>query len=425
MAALVAFAASRLQHSAWFQARHGDRTNVQTQHREAGDNPRLVARLTRMQSYMASRHPDLAIRDQIVDAELAEIIGKDGRVVVSHILDYAEELFTGTRPRRSTRDKFFAELATLNAILDHENAGYYIFGGVHWNDDSESLERVTLDVYRITGKHRYRSDDGKIWTVLQVTRLEGSDLAGDRLGFTSAGHHESLVLPAKVRQELDAGLIPARHAHMHTPLFEVAERDAQSDWYQGLRATLAEVLAVDLATMTQDPVQPAAAIDRLVRAVDLHEVQHLLDFEHDRERHARAGKVAARPLEGPFLRLTEIGADKALAYGALYETSAHLAQMARDSATARVTLSVVTSYAFTDACNFADCLAALVVLDELAIASGQASSPWLITGRSYALSDIAAAYVALARLDRETLARAAGTAWQRLFGEELVPLTDF
>ncbi|MEM9488678.1 MAG: hypothetical protein AAGC55_06010, partial [Myxococcota bacterium] len=104
---------------------------------------------------------------------------------------------------------------------------------------------------------------------------------------------------------------------------------------------------------------------------------------------------------------------------AMYETSAHLAQMARQPETARMTLTVIASYAFADACNDRDCLAALVILDELAAELGHRRSLPLVGKASYRLTDIAARYIAVAGHSPDELANAAGLAWERLFQRPL------
>src|SRR5690606_22322007 len=127
----------------------------------------------------------------------------------------------------------------------------------------------------------------------------------------------------------------------------------------------------------------AAAVtrDALTVAVEQHEIQHLLD-------HRRA-----RPLTGRFRELAGWLADERLARAALYDASAHLAQLARDRRAARTILGELVSNAFTDVCADADCLATLVVLEEIGAeldtASGRAGARSLSHGRSYQIAHVA------------------------------------
>ncbi len=399
----------------------------------------LASRLTAMASYLQSGKPRPAVAEIILDDHTGRALGKDGRVQVAHILDYAYELFARKRPQRHTRDKLFAALAGLNAALDERGFGHYVFGGLHWQDDQKTLERVSFEVYDIRAARRYRAGQ-RIVSVLHVTRRQGSDFADHRLGFTSAGHSEALVLPAKVDEEIARGLMPALDPTASTPLFDVSDPERRSAWYLALRQVVARTLAADFAEISRDAKDGAGSVgrsisatdgsavvepavrDALLRAVEIHEAQHLLDFERDRQRHVRAGKPEPRQLSGPFRRLAKHLAEDRPALAALYETSAHLAQMARDAATARITLTVVASYGFTDRCDHGDCLAALVILDELAIELGRQRAPRLTTGEIYRLSDLATLYSELAEHPPTEISRAARGLWQRLAKEPLPAL---
>ena len=366
------------------------------------------------------------VRDSILDADLASAIGKPGRAQVAHVLDYAHELFDIGRPSRHTRDKFFAAITDLNHTLDQRGFGYYIFGGIHWDRDAKAMERVSLDVYAIQRARHYRAGD-RVIPALHVSRVGGgraSDLASHRLGFTSAGHSDALIVPVKIERELELGLLPALDPAAFTPLFYVSESEKNTAWYRDMRRVLAEVLASDFERIAADWKVDKSGLHRaLAAAVEVHEVQHLLDFEDDRRRHAREGKPRPRALFGPFQRMADNTEDKSLARASLYEASAHLAQMARDPATTRMTLSVVTSYAFTDECDHADCLAALILLDELALELGHFSVPRFTAGDSYEIADVGDVFTVLMANSPERLAAACRAIWETLFQAPLPAIT--
>ena len=374
------------------------------------------------------RGVDDGVTEFLLDDVMAELLGKQGRVRVSHVLDYTSEIIA--RPRLRTRDGFFAAVDALNDALDHRGSGYYVFASLQWHDKSKKFERIAFDVYAIDGVQRYRSGE-RIIAALRVHLPESSGRPGQahdhRLGFTSAGHPDALVVPARVDHELRMGLIPALEPEGSTLLFQVSAGNSESPWYRRLRQTVARVLRDDLAAMSGSwSGDFSASREALIRAVELHEIQHLLDFGHERReraRHEAGDRSGLPPLDGPFQRLAEYTGKEDLAREGFHETSAHLAQMARDPATSRITLAVVTSYAFSSDCTHGDCYAALAILDELAIELGHQSTPTLTGDDFYLVSDLAEFYTVLAHHSRDELSQAARTTWERLFHRPLAPVT--
>lgn len=403
----------------------------------------LARRLALLNRYIDrdARAPVTAIEDTVLDDVMAEILGREGRIRVSHVLDYTSELIA--RPRRRTRDQLFVAVDALNSALASREFGYYVFTSLQWNSDRGELERVAFDVYAIDGVQRYevashaarpREPAISAISALRVRRLDSQGPGDHRLGFTSAGHPDALVVPARIDHELRAGLIPALDPDGPTPLFQVSPGHAGAPWYRRLRRAVATILRDDFAAISGPSARyPDALVirDALIRAVELHEIQHLLDFAHERrgdepgpdDDHEQGSPASPPPLDGPFKRLAEYTGKPLLAREGFAETSAHLAQMARDPATCRITLAVVTSYAFTDQCIHGDCFAALAILDELAMELGYQAAPTLTGHDFYRLTDLAGFYTALASHSRDELSRAARATWERLFHRRLVDVT--
>ncbi|MEM9493322.1 MAG: hypothetical protein AAGC55_29495, partial [Myxococcota bacterium] len=278
--------------------------------------PALEFSLVHMERYLELGRPSEMVRDAVLSAELAEVFARDGRAHISDVLDYAHEVVTAQRSRRSSRNSFFTALRALNDYLDRTGHGYFVHGTFAWDDDFRRVERVVLNVYTIMDARRYRIGSREI-TALHVTRVRGDDRKGEHLGFTSADHPEVLVMPARVAEELDTGLWPATVANRDTALFSVAASEVNTPWYRQLRRIVADVLTADMAALLGldratvarypaiRPVLRAAAQRALIKTVVGHELQHQNDFDHVREAQRQNDAEARRPgvLFGPFRRL--------------------------------------------------------------------------------------------------------------------------
>jgi hypothetical protein len=346
-------------------------------------------------------------RTRILGPEVAEALGRDGRALIAHLLDYTSEILSSRRPHRAG-ESFFGVLAQLNERLDERGLGYYLCAAFRWDDDYRRVELVDFEPFAITGTRSYLAQGSPV-RVLHVQRLGASWLYASKLGFSAPEYPEVFVFPRAIAAQIRDGLLPAADPAADTPLFAAVE-DARSESYLAFRRQLADVMRHELgigAPGMGRELATATAWDALSTAVELHEIQHLLD--HRRK----------QSLTGRFDELANRLGDEHLARATMYETSAHLAQLARDSRAARTILGELSSNAFTDVCSDADCLATLVLLEEIGAELGHAAAGSLSHGKSYEIDDIAELYVAIARHETAAVAGAARAAWERLFAAAL------
>lgn len=367
----------------------------------------VAASLLRLQVHAHTGGASSLSRRHVLGPELADALGRDGRALVAYLLDYKSEIVS-TPGSRHARASFFRVLDQLNQRLAERGLGYYLCAGFRWDEGFRRVELVDFEPFAITGARTYLAQ-GRSVRVLHVQRLGASWLYPTKLGFSAPEYPEVFVLPRAIAVQVRDGLLPAADPAAATPLYAVVE-DARAAWYVAFRSRLAAVMREELGIGGLDRERAAAAARAaLSAAVELHEIQHLLD-------HGRGLSLAGR-----FDDLASRLGDERLARAAMLETSAHLAQLARDPRTARTVLGELVSNAFTDACADADCLATLVLLDEIAAGLGHAGAGSLSERQSYELADVAALYVAIAAHDTAAVAAAARAAWERLF---TAPLPD-
>jgi hypothetical protein len=367
----------------------------------------VVRSLLRLQVHTPGGAASPLARMRILGPEVAEALGRDGRALIAHLLDYTSEIVSSRRPRRAG-ESFFRVLGQLNQRLDERGLGYYLCAGFRWDDDYKRVELVDFEPFAITGTRNYLAQGSPV-RVLHVQRLGASWLYASKLGFSAPEYPEVFVFPRAIAAHIRDGLLPAADPAADTPLFATIE-DTGSAPYLAFRRQVADVMRQELGIgapgMGRERAT-AAIRDALSTAVELHEIQHLLDQRR---------KLS---LTGRFDALASRLGDEHLAREIMYETSAHLAELARDSRTARTILGELMSNVFTDVCADADCLATLVLLEEIGAELGHATAGSLSHGRSYVIGDITALYVAIARHETAAVAGAARAAWGRLFAMAL------
>ncbi|HWN67119.1 MAG TPA: hypothetical protein VNM90_05735, partial [Haliangium sp.] len=367
----------------------------------------LARSLLRLQVHASRGEASSPARTRILGPEVAEALGRDGRALIAYLLDYTSEIVSSRRTRRA-RELFFGVLAQLNARLDERGLGYYLCAAFRWDDDYKRVELVDFEPFAITGTRTYLAQGSPV-RVLHLQRLGASWLYASKLGFSAPEYPEVFAFPRAIAAHVRDGLLPAADPAADTPLFAAVEA-ARGASYLAFRRRLADVmhqeLGIGVPGMRRE--RAAAAVrDALSTAVELHEIQHLLD-------HRRKPSLTGR-----FDQLASRLGDEHLARETMYEVSAHLAQLARDSRTARTILGELLSNAFTDVCSDADCLATLVLLEEIGAELGHAALGSLSQGRSYEIQDIAELYVAIARHETAAVSGAARAAWERLFATSL------
>lgn len=378
----------------------------------SGDQARaddvVAFRLNRMQGYMSAGRPSDIVRARVLDDRLAQAFGKPGRVLVANLLDYTHGVVAGPRSPRHAREAFFHALADLNAELEQQRLGYFLYAGFEWDESFRRVEEVLLETLAITRVRTYEVGEAgqasEHVRALHVHRLEQPRVHATKLGFTAAEYAEVFVLPRAIDEHVTEGLLPAADPATFTPLFPVVAFDAETEWYRALRRRLAEVMAEELGGTGAALAQPLR--DALTQAVELHEVQHQLDYRR-------------RPqLPESFRALSNRLAER-LVWSSMLETSAHLAQLARAPGSARTILGDLVSSTFMGGCASADCLAALVILEELGVELGHATPRELTAEHAYAIAAVAELYVDIARHPAADVSAAARRAWTRIFGEPL------
>ena len=370
----------------------------------AYENPTVAFSLSRMHSYLSLGVPSELVRERILSHSLAGAIGRDGRALVADVLDYAHEIMGPKRPHRRTRKQFFNKLRQLNQLLEDHQQGYFVYAGFEWNDGFKLVEQVTFDALAITDARSYRVGDRTIRT-LHVERLGPARAHPGVLGFTGPGYDDTFVIPSEIDYEVQHGLVPALSPTGESHLFQVAPKDVDSVWYRQFRQRVADVFAADLAPLGLSLEEAARAA--LTTSVEIHELQHQLDYKE---------KIAVR---GQFRELADLLGDLHQAATAMHETSAHLGQLARNPGNARVMLAAIAAYAFTDGCPGADCLAAEIILDELSAELGRPFDKTLMRSAAYGRRAVAERYLAITESSSAQVARAAGRVWNRLLGNSL------
>jgi hypothetical protein len=370
---------------------------------------RVRRSLLRLQVYAPEGATASQARARILGPALADTLGRDGRALLAHLLDYTSELVS-SRTSRKVRASFFQVLDRLNQRLDERGLGYYLCAGFRWDDGYQRIELVEFEPFAITAVRTYLVE-GSPMRVLHLQRLGASWLHASKLGFSAPEYPEVFVFPRAIASEVRDGLLPAVDPAAETPLFAAVD-DAQRAPYQAFRRQLAAAMQHELGLGAPGLARERALIaagDALTTAVELHEIQHRLDYRR------------VLSLTGTFDQLASRLGDEHLARSSMYEASAHLAQLARAGRTARTILGELLSNAFTDVCADADCLATLIVLEEIGAELGHAAPGALSQGTSYRIDAIAELYVAIARHDTGEVAYAARSAWERLFA---APLAD-
>jgi hypothetical protein len=370
----------------------------------------VTFRLNRMQGYMSAGRPSDLVRARVLDDRLAQAIGKPGRLLVANLLDYTDEVVTAPRSLRHSRESFFRALAELNAELERQGLGYFLYAGFEWDETFQRVEEVLLEALAITHVRIYEAgaagEPGARVRALHVHRLEDPRVHATKLGFTAAEYPEVFVLPRAIDAHVTDGLLPAADPAAATPLFPVVVSDAEAEWYRALRRRLAEVMVEELGVTGAGLAQPLR--DALTQAVELHEVQHQLDYRR-------------KPALPDRFRAWIDRLDKRVVWSSMFETSAHLAQLARTPASARTILGEIVSNTFMGRCNSGDCLAALVILEELGAELGHATPRELTAEHAYTIAAVAELYVDIDRHPAADVSAAARRAWERIFGEPLAP----
>jgi hypothetical protein len=161
-----------------------------------------------------------------------------------------------------------------------------------------------------------------------------------------------------------------------------------------------------------------AVADPLERSIEHHEVQHRLDF--------LSGALARLPpeIEAYTGALAAGERRNERAERTTEETSAYLAELARDPSLVKTKLALVSAFLFREhGWGSAESYAGLVVFEGLARELGLTHGPLVVRMR-IDRDALATLYLALRAKPAPALARAAQRLWERLYARPLPPLED-
>ena len=161
-----------------------------------------------------------------------------------------------------------------------------------------------------------------------------------------------------------------------------------------------------------------AIADPLERSIEHHEVQHRLDhLSHVLAHFPPEIEAYTGPLQAG--ERINVRAEKTTT-----ETSAHLAELARDASVVKTNLAIFSTFLFREhGWGTAESYAALVVFEGLARELDVAYAP-LVVRRRVDRNALAALYLALRAKPAAELRSAAQRLWERLYARPFPPLID-
>jgi hypothetical protein len=158
-------------------------------------------------------------------------------------------------------------------------------------------------------------------------------------------------------------------------------------------------------------------VERHARPVELHEVQHRIDYARDDD-----FEVPEALLELLHIPEDDKRANEEEVRRIAYELSAYTAELARDPDWARINLTLLCEHLYNGE-GGAEGWSAVLILQGLAAELGHRFAPLIGTnGTGVDLETVGAIHLALLGERGEDLSRGAATLWQKWFGEPLVTL---
>lgn len=157
-------------------------------------------------------------------------------------------------------------------------------------------------------------------------------------------------------------------------------------------------------------------VERHTRPVELHEVQHRIDYERGDD-----FEVPAALLEALGIPDSSAHKDSDEVRRIAYELSAYTAELARDPEWARVNLTLLAEHLY-DGSGGAEGWSAVLILEGLARRLALAHDPIVVPGQGADLDRVAALHLVLLSRPGRALSAAAAALWQEWFGEPLVAL---
>jgi hypothetical protein len=181
------------------------------------------------------------------------------------------------------------------------------------------------------------------------------------------------------------------------------------------KAELAEFLKIQEQLASSEAAQAlAAARSLLALSVARHEVQHRADFSR-----ATPRRTPISLIEFVGMEISEGGVENKFATQTKDELSAYLGELARDEATTRVNLTLLSRFLFNrDLWGGAESYVALVIFQELGGELGLIV-PTLLESGGIQREKVSSLYLQLTDKKSQELQAAAARVWERQFGEPL------
>lgn len=351
-----------------------------------------LAALTRYAAVLTSGTNREHSRAEVLHDRLTDAIGEDGEQLVSVMLESAASAARSAATDDSRAEKLSAAVSKVNDFFERRGFGYYIDTDLTRQPRTHEVVAIAIVGYAIREVVEYRTAAGD-FRALRVERVDGQDDRARHLGAASPDSDEVTIVMASIDNEIRTGLLKAMNPDEESTLFYMKGADGGA-WYPAMREHIAGVLRDELRV----------GVEQRAAVVEDHEMQHMVDF--------RTGLQRPLGLESftPYIE------DPWMIAATTYEASAYLAQIARDYVQPRVGVIVIASYLFTPKCVTADCFAALLILDELALELEPSTDLVALTSqRSYTLEDVSSRLVALTSHTAEDVRDAAGRAYKRMF----------
>lgn len=203
--------------------------------------------------------------------------------------------------------------------------------------------------------------------------------------------------------------------------FDTLEVDATyRDRFEQLTSREARKVLDEIQLALETPEQRALfvrLVARHARPVELHEVQHRIDYAADDDFEVPAALLTVLQIDPESER-----AEHEEVRRVAYELSAYTAELARDPEWARVNLTLLCEHLY-DGSGGAEGWSAVLILEGLTKELGLTFEPLVgHFGTGVDLESVGAMHLALLGQHGSAIARAAAALWERWFGKPLAPL---
>lgn len=350
----------------------------------------------------------------VMSDDVLEALGPGGARRLEQMLRNARILagtyptnLAGVKSLERAGEEFLDATGGLDDELAARNLGYVVDADIvtHHADGGKTpfttaFEVTWIDVWR-AGRETVRA--------LHVKRIDRLNYGPAALGFTRKTLRDAIVLTEEIDEQVARFLLPALAGE---PI-DLTDDAADGAWVADVQTRAGDNARAELAGVTVD----LGSI--LARNISRHEVQHRLDLAM-----ARAPHMPAALAEYVGKEKRDDGDERPFATRARDELSAYLSEIARDDATPKTTLAMLSRHVFDEGLwGTAESYATLVIFEELARAAGIALPGPFVEDRLIKRDRVAYVFVKLVDGSGADLRATAKKAWEQLFDRELVELT--